>query len=576
MIAAQARTEMTGLLPSTKFLLLAAYLALDCGAVSQRMATLGLSLELAAFVVIFGALALALCAAALIPTLALRITFAVVLACASAALHSYEWSTGSPLVYEAFETMLASHGDVGDAIAEHGRVMLQAIGLGLLLLIGIALPPRRLALPFGLGWIVPASAVVALAALLYLRGGEGARALPAPFSPLANGTILVTLRLIEDNPTRQPVRLTPGAKRAAGDVVLVIDESVAANYLDINHPQGVHSGLKEARNGVSLANFGVAASVSNCSVGSNLTLRFGGTRKTYRQALEEMPSIWAYARAAGLRTVYLDGQRVGGQLQNGMTPSERAEIDEFRQLGDTAVSNRDHELARLLGERLINGVSEFILVNKVGAHFPVAAKFPLSAAVYRPLPIRSGSEGITDIASLPGVVRETDEDWRRYRNAYRNTVAWSTGRFFDRLLPNVPGTGAVIIYTSDHGQDLHERGGAGGSTHCSHDPRAEEGAVPLVFIAAEHQSAWLAHAKANFDRMSHFRVFPSLLALMGYAPEQAESFYGSTLTSRAGDPLTFTPTYHASLGRDPAWKRVAHSELSAPPVSDFLLAPGVP
>lgn len=571
MIARQPRAEAAGLLASSKGLLLALYLALDHAAIAERVASLGPSLALAAYLVLFGALALALGAAGLIRVHALRIACAALLACASIALHSYEWSTGSPLVYEAFETMVASRGDAGDALAVHGGALLRATATALILFAAIALPPRRLALPFGLGGIAPLAMVLALAGLLYLRGGEGARALPAPFAPLAQGTIMVALRLTDEERPRQAVQLTPAPRPTDGDVVLVIDESVAGNYLDINHRDGVHSGLAEQRPGLSIANFGLAASVANCSLGSNRTLRFGGTRATYGRAAEEMPSIWAYAHAAGLRTVYLDGQRTGGELQNGMTPTERAEVDEFRQLDGVAVPERDLELARLLADRLRNGTPEFILVNKVGAHFPVADKFPLSAAVYRPLPPRGRSEGITDIASLPGVARQSDDDWRRYRNAYRNTLAWGTGGFFDRLLPQAAGTGAVIVYTSDHGQDLHEHGGRGGSTHCTHDPRPEEGAVPLVVISdTDSDAALRSAARANFDGMSHFRLFPTLLALMGYPAERTAGFYGPTLISSEKDPLTFTPTYHATLGRKPDWSRIVRSELAAPPASDYL------
>ncbi|MBT2135147.1 hypothetical protein KK137_12480 [Croceibacterium sp. LX-88] len=553
-----------------KLLLLALYLCLDHAAVAERVTSLGLSTGLLAFATLYCALVLALCAAALIRSAPVRIVTAAVLAIGSVMLQSYEWATGAPLVYEAFETMVASRGDAGDALSQHGTTLMQAIGAASILFLAIALPPGRFALRHGIGWIVPVGAVAVLAGMLYWRGGEGARALPAPFSPLAQGAIMATLRAVEDERPRRAVDLTPGPALATGDVVLVIDESIAANYLDINQPAGVYSGLARGRPGVSVANFGVAASIANCSAGSNRTMRFGGTRANYRQAAEEMPSIWAYAHRAGLRTVYLDGQRRGGELQNLMTLAERAEIDDFIQVGDTPVPDRDHRLAQILGERLHNGTAELILVNKVGAHFPVADKFPDTAATFRPLPMRGRSEGITDIASLPGVTASSEEDWRLYRNAYRNTVAWSTGGFFDRLLPQVAGTGAVILYTSDHGQDLHERGGTGGSTHCVPDPRPEEGAVPLVVIAdSDPKVDWPAYAAANFDGMSHFRLFPTMLALLGYAPEQTLAFYGPTLMSHTKDAYSFTPTYNASLGRSPSWRRLNRAELAVPPASDF-------
>jgi lipid A ethanolaminephosphotransferase len=561
-----------GLLPAAKLMLLALYLLCDLAALAQRIESLGLSFELAAFAVLYGALALALVAAAFIAAPLVRLTLAALLAAGSIALHSYEWSTGAPLVYEAFETMVASRGDAGEAASQHGATLLRAIGAALLLFTALALPPRRWALRFA--WIVPACAVLALAALLYVRGGEGARALPAPFAPLAQGVIMAGLALTREDRPRERVRWAPGPSLAPGDLVLVIDESVAANYLDINQPRGVRSGLGAPAPGLTIANFGVAASAANCSTGSNLTLRYGGTRKTYRTALREKPSLWAYARDAGLRTVYLDGQRRGGALQNLMTPAERAEIDDFVQLGETPVPQRDHELARLLAQRLGNGIRELIVVNKVGAHFPVADKFPDHAAHYRPLPPRGLTEGIIDIASLPTSGPPSRDHWRLYRNAYRNTVRWSTGGFFDRVLPAIQGQGAVIAYTADHGQDLHERGGIGGSTHCVAEPVPEEGAVPLVLIAESAADPALAQAlqrvaDTNHDRMSHFRLFPTLLAIMGYAPQQTAAFYGPTLLAPAREPLSFTPTYNASLGRDPTWRRIEPAELATPPASDY-------
>lgn len=564
----ERRTVFAGArgLPAIKLLMLALYLACDHAAVAQRVGSLGLSAELAAYLVLYSGLALALTAAAFIGSTPVRIGFAAVLAAGSVALHSYEWATGAPLVYEAFETMVASRGDAGDALRQHGGVLLRALGAALILFVAVALPPRRFGLPWSLAWLMPTGAMIALACLLYARGGEGARALPAPFSPLSQGAIMATLALTDESGPRRPVGIAPGPRPIAGDVVLVIDESVAANYLDINHRRGVRSGLAAERPGLAIANFGVAASAANCSAGSNLTLRFGGTRETYRQAFSEMPSLWAYARRAGLRTVYLDGQRRAGALQNRMTPEERAEIADFVQLDRTPVPERDHELARLLAERLGNSTRELIVVNKVGAHFPVADKFPDSAALFRPLPPRGRSEGIIDIASLPGAEAGTPEEWR----LYRNTVAWSTGGFFERLLPHVAGSRAVIVYTSDHGQDLHEHGDGGDSTHCVPDPRSEEGAVPLVVIADRADRVdWQKASRANFDRMSHFRVFPTLLQLMGYAPERTAGFYGATLFAPAQEPLSFTSTYTASLGRAPSWRRIVRAELAAPPASDY-------
>jgi glucan phosphoethanolaminetransferase (alkaline phosphatase superfamily) len=48
-----------------------------------------------------------------------------------------------------------------------------------------------------------------------------------------------------------------------------------------------------------------------------------------------------------------------------------------------------------------------------------------------------------------------------YRNAYKNTVLWNVGEFFARVFAQAKLSNALLIYTSDHGQDLHERGNRG-------------------------------------------------------------------------------------------------------------------
>ena len=555
-----------------KPVLLALYLAIDWRAVAERVSSLGVSIEVGAFLSLYSLLAVALAAAAHVPRHAARVGLASVFAVASFFLHGYEWATASPLDYNAFETMVASRGDTGSAFAQHGAVMLQAGGTALILFAALALPPRRRGLPFALHWLLPIAAVAGLGAMLYVRGGEGARALPGAFAPVSEAGIKGWLLLTDDARPRNPVRFAPVRAPAAQDVVFIVDESVAAEYLDINSPHGVHSGLQTARPGLRVVNYGVAASVTNVSAGSNRTLRFGGTRDNYRDVGRFEPSIWAYARAAGMRTVYLDGQRFGGELQNLMTPAERAEIDDFVQLGRTPVVERDHALARLLAERLANDVAEFIYVNKIGAHFPVADKFPGQSARYGPLPARGATTSVIDMGPVHGSHHGTAEEWRLYRNAYRNTLVWNTGGFFDALLPKVDPSRAVILYTSDHGQDLHERGNPGKATHGTNDPLPEEGAVPLVVIdsAAAPRLDWQAHAAANRDGMSHFRIFPTLLALLGFAENDVAPLYGPSLVSPRGEEPSFTINYFALLGREPTWRRIDLATLAQPPASDTV------
>src|SRR3546814_5164736 len=85
-----------------------------------------------------------------------------------------------------------------------------------------------------------------------------------------------------------------------------------------------------------------------------------------------MPSLFAYAKRAGFGTVYIDAQRGGGAYQNGMDDRERRDIDRFVQFDAVPVADRDRAAADALVATLHNGRRDVVLVNKMGAHFPVA------------------------------------------------------------------------------------------------------------------------------------------------------------------------------------------------------------
>jgi Sulfatase len=446
------------------------------------------------------------------------------------------------------------------------------VPVGLLLFAGIALPPRTRIVPGWAALAAPAISFAAMTGLLYLRGGEGTRALPAALPPLS----FIALKSFEDwrNPPgpRQEVRIARSKPLAQGDIVLLVDESIAGNYLDINHANGVRSGLADPPSTIRAVNFGYAASVHTCSANSNVVLRHGGTRETYQDAIARRPSIWAYAKAAGMRTVFIDAQMGKLQLQNMMTKAERREIDDFVQFDGIPVVERDMAAGRQLARLLHNGRREFIYVNKIGAHFPVADKFPASMARYQPMMKHSSAIGFTWSSDRSGFTGSAPE-WVEYRNSYRNTLRWNVGTFFDRLLASGSLGGATIIYTSDHGQDLHERGNPGNNTHCGTEQAAQEvGLVPLVVLedGSTRTLDWERQAVARHDGMSHFRIFPSLLALMGYDRKQVKPFYGPALDEPEPDDFSYNLVFQTHLGRKPQWQKIELGEIVSPPKSDYM------
>jgi glucan phosphoethanolaminetransferase (alkaline phosphatase superfamily) len=555
---------------SFKIGLILLYLAADYATVWERMSSLGASLELLFFIGLYGAMAACLLATALISNNVLRVALAVLFASGSIFLNAYEWGTGQPLTYNAFLTMIDAQDEVGSALSHYGGILRIAVPLGLLLFVALVIPPKKAFIWPRLLAATPVFGIAMLSALLFVRGGEGARALPAPFTPIAYGLIKAGVSFSAENGPRQLVTLPRGAELVQRDIILLVDESVSANYLDINNPDGIPTGLAKPRNGISITNYGYAASINNCSAGSNLTLRFGGTRDTYRMTKAIMPSIWAYAKKAGMRTVYFDAQRTGGQLTNLMTPAERAEIDDFRQLDGVAIVDRDQNLADWVAELTTNDRAEFIMVNKVGAHFPVHDKYPDAVMRYLPVMERGKHQSITDTGD-PLDLKGKPDDWRKYRNAYRNTLLWNVTAFFDRLLAKADMTKATIVYTSDHGQDLHERGTPGDNTHCGSTPVQEEGLVPLMILEASGKATldWNKSLAANRNAMSAYRIFPTLLSLMGYDSAAMRPNYGEPLTSAAQDDFSFNINYNAALGKDPTWKKIDLSKVTQPPISDY-------
>ena len=155
-------------------------------------------------------------------------------------------------------------------------------------------------------------------------------------------------------------------------------------------------------------------------------------------------------------------------------------------------------------------------------------------------------------------------------------MLWNVGEFFSRLFAQADLSNTVLIYTSDHGQDLHERGNPGLNTHCGGDPVEEEGLVPLVVIQGSDLQTldWSAQLTANKDRSSHYNIFPTMLQLMGYDLAGVEAVYGKPLNVATADDFTFNYRFNARLGAKPQWKHIDLKTIVTPAESATSVAAG--
>lgn len=541
-----------------KELLLIIYLLLYSDYYLDRLNTIGGGFAVLLFGAMFLALTFALLLTAYIRQSFIRHLFALAMFLSAVFFDVYTRVTADYLTYSSFVSLVYSGGFIQEAAYQYREAILHGVLNGLLLLFGIGLKPRHgMLLPNALRIAAPVCAVLLLSAVLFVRAGEGARGLPVMYTPLAYLNLFGYEALHNTVGPRESVTLARNGQVIDHDIVLIIDESISGNYLDINAPFGVHSNLKQPHEGVDIFNYGYAASIANCSADTNVTLRYGGTRADYMRINSTLPSIWQYAKKAGMRTVYIDAQRTGGNLQNLMTDAEKKDIDEFVQFDQTSVRDRDMAAAAKLIELLNDDKPELVLINKVGAHFPVHDKYPDAFMAYRPTLPRGQFTEVADTGKRDGFNGQPD-DWVLYRNAYKNTVLWNVGEFFARVFAQANLNNALLIYTSDHGQDLHERGNPGLNTHCGGDPVEEEGLVPLVVIQGDqlHTLDWSAQLVGNKDRSSHYNIFPTLLQLMGYDLAGIEAVYGRPLTVPTADDFTFNYRFNARLGAKPEWKHI--------------------
>ncbi len=551
--------------------LLVAYLLSSYSYYQGRVAMLGLSTGLLMYIGLFVLTTAALFLAAWIRPGWLRWPLALLFAVSAGFFDAYIHTTDSYLTYDAFISMVDAIQFADEALDQYRDQILLAVGKSLLLFVGIGLRPGpaprigRL-LPI----VAPLLALVLVTGILFVRSGDGARGLAPTFPPLGYLGLYGYEMASGSVSPREPVTIARTRPPMARDIVLIIDEAITGNYLDLNTPNGVTTHLNQPQPGVDIFNYGYAASITNCSAGSNVTLRFGGTREDYPRINTSMPSIWSYAKAAGFETVYIDGQTTNGKLQNQMTEAEKGDIDQFIQFDGMPVVQRDMAAMDKLVGLLKDGKKHMIVINKVGAHFPVANKYPDEFETYKPvLPRDRSSNDVAEIGTKTGFDGSPDA-WVRYRNSYRNTVAWGVGEFFQRLFAKADLSQAVVIYTSDHGQNLHERGDPGVNTHCDTDPVQEEGVVPLVVIQGKGIKAldWQAHLAQNRNASSHYNIFPTLLLLMGYDPAGVAAVYGRSLDVPTDDPFTFNVKFNVRLHAKPDWRHIDLTKIITPPAKD--------
>jgi glucan phosphoethanolaminetransferase (alkaline phosphatase superfamily) len=326
-------------------------------------------------------------------------------------------------------------------------------------------------------------------------------------------TSYVLFRAFAYNGKRDPIAipLLPSTYRPANNIVFVVDESMRADHLSLNHysrpttpflEQLAHEGL--------LRNWGTAVSSSTCSLDAHDFLITGVSVDATGagEAIRKAPLIFQYAKAMRYKTYYLDGQL--DTLWGEMAGDGITYVDEW--LGASSFGSLpwdvDFAMAKKAREIISGSAGNFIFVFKRGVHAPQRSSFPRAATVWKPS--YEGTSATGSPAEQPAVA-----------NAYDNGIKYNVDHFFQILgddFHNLP-NGTVIIYTGDHGQTL----GEGGAKHTHCGETKAEASVPLFIVGSLDRAV-----DVNF-KPAHANLFATALDLLGYPEELRKHSYALSL-----------------------------------------------
>ncbi len=331
-------------------------------------------------------------------------------------------------------------------------------------------------------------------------------------------------------------------------IVLIVDESIRADLLGVNgYAEATTPYLSSLQTGI--VNYGLAAAASNCSDYSNLILRTG-VRKAdipdQNQMTMKKPSIWQFTRKAGFHNIYLDAQSAEewANYQNFMNEHEAHFVDELIRGRQKVAYESDGFVRDKLIDLLKQPGKDFIILNKYGMHFPYFRSHPEEYRYFTPA-LKQG---------------ESMNDREKSLNSYMNGIRWSVDDWFNGLLSD---SGEferyVMIYTSDHGQNIVDDGTL--ATHCR--PRANrfEGIVPMMVFSNDMAviEGFKTTQAIDYDRTSHFQIFPTLLRLAGYDGTWVESQYGASLS----EPVSTLPEFFVGdlhgRGSIRQWVSISHT-----------------
>lgn len=307
------------------------------------------------------------------------------------------------------------------------------------------------------------------------------------------------------------------------NIVLIVDESIRSDKLQINGCEKETTpylmSIKKK-----IFNYGMCVSGAVCSNYSEAILLTGiGYEKLpdTTSFSRKKPSLFSYAKYANYETSLIDLMINKTNNRHFLMEDDFKYIDNQVDLSkyypEEKAYNLDFKAIDLLKQTLKNNKKSFAYFVKYGSHFHYEHAYPETKKVFTP---------------TQDSAKWNTEDKEKFLNSYCNSIRWTVDSFFEQLVKELEGTNTLVIYTSDHGQNLMDDLTIN-QTHCAKGFAPKEMAmVPLLLLPMNKDVASVInkiYQKRNLDHTSHFNVFGSILYLMGYDKKNIHIKYGKTI-----------------------------------------------
>lgn len=310
------------------------------------------------------------------------------------------------------------------------------------------------------------------------------------------GTVLSLARVLKTEAVAsQPMRsLHATAPASPLVVILVIGESVRPDHLGING-YARNTTPELARIGSDLMSFSDVASTANYTAGAVPNI-------VRRQLEGGNVSLVSVFREAGFRTAWFSNQQSDIFLP-------QADLSDFSDAEWHQGLRQDEDLLPLLRSCLQQcGQRQFIVLHMYGSHFPYDARYQRRDQQFSPI-FRD-----TGFAAAAPRFKES------LINSYDNTLL-AADRFLAAVIASAGAASkpAVVLYTSDHGENLYDDERQL-FMHIGPHPSRADTMVPMLFWAndayRQAEPAKIASVRATLHSpLNHLAIMPTLLDLGG-------------------------------------------------------------